>query len=217
MGVAYNPKITSNGLVACWDAGNAVSYPGSGTTWSDLSGNSNAATLTNSPTFSSGALNFNGSNQYAPIGTTGFPYGSSAGTLSVWTKTNTIAAGFRFIISYGTAATSQSRFLGINGTTYYFGGYANDITASGVPLNTWFNMVGVYSGTAASMYINGNLVSGPTAKTWNTVATNAQIGRQTNNTEYWNGSVAVALVYNRALSDLEIKQNFNAVRGRFGV
>jgi hypothetical protein len=214
--------IVQSGLVLNLDAGVSSSYPGSGTTWTDLSGNGNHGTFTNmdGTNFNSangGSLTFDGSNEYAPIGTSQFPFGASPGTLSSWARTNTISAGFRWTVSYGQAVTSQSRFLGFNGTTYYFGGFGNDITAPGVPLNTWFNMVGVYDGTNASMYINGALVSGPTAKSWNTVANNAQIGRQTNGTEYWSGNISQVQIYNRALTATEITQNFNALRGRYGL
>jgi hypothetical protein len=192
-----------------------------GSVFKDLVG-SNNGTLVNYPTYSSanfGSIVFDGTDDYAPIGTTGFPFGSSAGTLSAWAKTNTITGGYLWIVSYGTANTSQARFLGILNSTYLFGGFGGtpDITASGVPLNTWFNMVGVYDGTNASIYINGVLVSGPTAKTWNTVANNAQIGRQVNGIEYWNGNIAQTTIYNRALSAQEIQQNFNATRSRFGI
>ena len=214
------PDIVENGLVLCLDAANKRSYPGTGTTWTDLSGNGNNGTLTNGPTFSAGnqgSIVFDGTNDYVPIGTSGFPFGSSAGTLSGWAKTNTISSGYIWIVSYGTALGSQSRFLGINSSTYLFGGYGDDINASGVPLNTWFNMVGVYDGTNAFLYINGNLVSGPTAKSWNTIANNAQLGRQTNGGEYWNGNISQVQVYNRALSATEVLQNYNATKSRFGI
>jgi hypothetical protein len=220
MGISYNPRTVTDGLVLALDAGNRKSYPGSGTTWTDLSGRGNTGTLEGGAGYSSangGSLTFDGTDDYGPIGTSGFPFGASAGTLSGWARTNTISAGFMWIVSYGTGGANQSRFLGFTGTTYYFGGYGNDITASGVPLNTWFNMVGVYDGTNASMYINGTLVSGPTAKTWNTVSSNAQIGRQTNGGEYWNGNIAQVSIYNRALSAAEVRQNFNALRGRFSI
>jgi len=220
MATKYSPKIITNGLVLSLDAANNKSYPGSGTTWTDLSGNNNNGTLTNGPTFSDsngGVIVFDGTNDYVPIGTSGFPFGSSAGTLSVWAKTNTISSGYIWIVSYGTALGSQSRFLGINSSTYLFGGYGDDINASGVPLNTWFNMVGVYDGTNAFLYINGNLVSGPTAKSWNTIANNAQLGRQTNGSEYWNGNISQASIYNRTLSSDEVLQNYNATKSRFGL
>ena len=222
MSLAHSPSIVTNGLVLCLDAANTKSYPGSGTTWRDLSGRGNSGTLTNGPTYSSangGSIGLSSaSSQYVGVGTISLPYGSSPGTISGWAKANSATAGNgNWIISYGNPATSQSRFIGYYNQTYYFGGYGNDITASGIQTNTWLNMVGVYDGANASMYINGVLVSGPTAKTWNTVANNAQLGRQTWGGEYWDGNIAQVSIYNRALTASEIQQNFNALRGRFGI
>lgn len=220
MGGRAGPDLIEDGLVLCLDAGNAISYPGSNTTWTDLSGSGNNGTLTGGPTYSSangGSIVFDGSNNYVPIGSSGFPFGSSSGTLCSWARVNTINTGTKWIISYGSPTTSQSRYIGTFDATFYFGAFGNDITASGVPLNTWFNMVGVYNGTNASMYINASLVSGPTAKTWNTVASTAQIGRQTNGFEYFSGNIGVVTVYSRALTAAEVAQNFNALRGRYGI
>jgi hypothetical protein len=189
-------------------------------TWKDLSGNGNDGILVNGPTYGSennGSMVFNGVSNYANIGTTGLPYGSAAGTLCAWAKTNSISGGYSFILSYGTSNNSQSRFLGILNSSYLFGSYGNDISSANVPLNTWFYLVGVYNGTTASMYVNGNLVSGPTTLTWNTVANTAQVGRQTNGIEYWNGNISNAAIYNRALSTAEVQQNFAALRGRYGI
>jgi hypothetical protein len=220
MAVQYaNARLVTDGLVLALDAADRNSYVSGSTTWNDLSGNSNSGSLLNGPTFSSannGSIIFNGSNQYAPIGTTGFPFGTSPGTLSAWANTNT-TSGFRWIFSYGNANTSQSRFLGIGNSVYYFGGYGNDITYASLVSNVWFNMVGIYDGTNASMYINGVLVVVPTAKSWNTIAGNAQIGRQVNNSEYWSGSIGQVSIYNRVLSATEILQNYNAQKTRFGL
>jgi hypothetical protein len=214
------PSIVTSGLVMRLDAGNASSYPGSGTTWTDLSGQGNNATLTNGPTYDSGnggSIIFDGSDDYAPTTANGFSFGSSPGTISCWAKTATILGSWSWIFAYGTPSLGASRFLGINGSDYYVGGYGADITASGVPLNTWFNMVGVYDGTNASMYINGTLVSGPTPQSWNTVSSVSVVGRQTNNSEYWNGNIAQVLVYDRDLTAGEILQNFNVDKSRFGL
>ena len=67
MGLSHSPSLVMNGLVLCLDAGNSKSYPGTGTTWTDLSGNGNNGTLTNGPTYSSangGSLVFDGTNDY---------------------------------------------------------------------------------------------------------------------------------------------------------
>lgn len=70
MALNHSPKIVTNGLVLYLDAANQKSYPGSGTTWTDLSGNGNTGTLTNGPTFSAnnnGGIVFDGANDYVSI------------------------------------------------------------------------------------------------------------------------------------------------------
>ena len=213
-------KVSAVGLVLYLDASNANSYSGSGTAWNDLSGNSNNATLINGPTYSTdngGAIVFDGGNDYSPLESSQFPTGSSAGTMSCWAKTDTINSGFRWVFSYGTAGTGLTRALGIQDNAYKFAGYASDVNATSVPLNTWFNMVGVYDTNGqASLYINGSLAAGPTSLNWNTSSGNAQIGRQTNNNEYWDGSIAQILVYDRALTASEVLTNYNTFKSRFG-
>lgn len=223
MGLTHSPSIIMNNLVGYWDAANKKSYPGSGTSWTDLSGNGNHITLVNSPTYATtngGNFNFAfASSQYGTINsTTGFPFGASAGSLACWATMASIRATWAWVIAYGSGNTSQARFLGVNNAVYYFGGYANDISGSTATLNTWFHMTGVYTGTTASFYINGNLIAGPTAKTWNTVSNLARIGQQVNAAgEYWDGRIANISVYSKALSQSEITQNFNAHRGRFNL
>lgn len=181
----------------------------------DLTGNT---TITaNSLTYASdGSFSFNGTSDYISLSTANLPYGSAPGTISAWAKTSTITGSYSWIFSYGVANNSQSRFIGIVGSSFLVGGYGNDISVAGVPLNTWFHMVCAYDGTTAYLYVNGVLLTSA-AKTWTTVLGNAQIGRQTNNAEYWNGNISNVMVHNRALSATEIAQNFQAFRGRYGV
>ena len=70
MAFAYSPKILTDGLVFAVDAANKKSYPGSGTTWTDLAG-SNDGTLTNGPTFNSGdggSIVFDGTDDLVDFG-----------------------------------------------------------------------------------------------------------------------------------------------------
>lgn len=219
-GLAASPSIVTSGLVLHLDAGNPASYPGSGTTWTDLSGQGNNATLTGGPTFDSGnggSIVFDGVDDHAPTTDNGFPFGSSPGTISCWAKAATVSGFYIWVFSYGSPSIGGSRFIGTSDATYYYGGYGDDITAPGVTINTWFNMVGTYDGSVASMYINGVLVSGPTSKSWNTIAGTSTVGKQTNNIQNWNGNIAQVLVYDRALTAGEILQNFNVDKSRFGL
>jgi len=88
MAIHRGPKIITNGLILCLDAASTKSYPGSGTTWFDRSGNGNNGVLTNGPTFSStngGSIVFDGTNDYVQVA------GSvtiSTGTFIAWVKRN---------------------------------------------------------------------------------------------------------------------------------
>ena len=92
MSLNHSPKIVTDGLVLCLDAASRKSYPGSGTTWFDRSGNGNNGTLTNGPTFSSdngGSIVFDGTNDYVNCGTTLGNFGTSNFTINFFFKTST--------------------------------------------------------------------------------------------------------------------------------
>ena len=217
MSLSHSPSIVMDGLVLALDAGNTKSYSGSGTTWTDLSLNSNTGTLVGGPSYGSTSgwsIAFDGLNDNVSIGTNRFSFDSSPGTLSAWTKTTSLYPD-RAIVSYGASVINQARILGIAASNFYFSGYGSTITASGASYDDWFNIVGVYDGTNASMYVNGELVAGPTLQSWNTAASNAGIGKNVGNDGYWRGNVSQVSVYNRALSAAEIQQNYNALKSRY--
>ena len=212
------PKITSAGLVFCFDAGNPKCYPGTGSTAHDLSGGNRDGALTN-VAFSSanlGQFTFNGINSYIPFSTSGLPYGTSPSTLEVWAMSYSLSSSWCWYLTYGQGGGGQSRFLGTNGPNFYFGGYGSDLVIGGVVANRWNHLVGTFDGSTAIMYLNGAQIGQGTFG-WNTVQNNAQLGRQTNGGEYLYGSVAVARIYNRVLTPDEIRQNYDAQRSRYGL
>ena len=89
--------------------------------------------------------------------------------------------------------------------------------------NAWHHIVCTRTSATAAIYINGVLTAtggGGGSWTGNNIwsAMDGLIGNNPNNIYYWaNGSISVAKIYNRALSATEIQQNFNAVRGRYGI
>ena len=216
---ALPTSVVSNGLVLYLDAGKTASYSGTGSTWNDLSGNNNHATLVNSPTFSSasgGELIFNGSNQYGTVSSTSFPFGSNASTISIWAKLAAFGVGHTWLFNYGTTANQQNRMTGHYGPgkNYHAGTWGYGLNVGGVTLNKWFNLSYVYSGALEMVYINGTLI-GINSVAYNTTLNDgiATIGRQILNsgyTDYWNGSIASIAVYNRALGQSEILQNYDA-------
>ena len=115
MSIFYNPRIVTDGLVLALDAGNTKSYPGSGTTWTDLSGRGNTGTLTNGPTYSSangGSIVFDGTNDHVTMSGNNIS-GLSAETtdfsICIWVKYNSTA-------SYGAFFAKQNSISSNPGT-----------------------------------------------------------------------------------------------------
>jgi hypothetical protein len=222
-----------DGLVLNLDAGISTSYPGSGTTWTDLSGNGNTGTLTGGPTYSSadgGSIVFDGTNDEVTT-TTQF---TNPQTFSVgaWFKTST--ASGKKIIGFetnqtGTATSGYDRqiYIGSDGKLY-FGIYDGATKTAISPLtyndNNWHYVVGTYGseGTTMRLYVDGVSVATETANFaqnyagwWRIAGYNLNSWTNASN-GYFTGNIAQALVYNRALSVVEIQQNYNALAPRFG-
>ena len=228
MGAFAGPEIPSDGLVLALDAGNTKSYPGSGTTWTDLSGNGNTGTLTNGPTYSSangGSIVFDGSNDYIPI-----PENSALNTqtptVEVWVKTNaTTQNGFWF--EKGQVNTQYSLFQEgavIQWRMNLDGSVNNLSTTTATYMNTsnWYQVVATYTSGSRKLYINGTLVNsdaqtGTITTNANGMSIGAYGGFNGSRGYYYNGNIASVKIYNRALSATEIQQNFNATRGRYGL
>jgi hypothetical protein len=228
------PPLVTAGLVLNLDAGNPASYPGSGTTWTDLSGNGNNGTLVNGVGYSEdngGSLVFDGVNDYVDCGPVAEVGSSLTGlTVSAWVLLNTLATN-QIIFENGTGNTTNTFYMAhqinpsrftflIRGPTNLdFVGTTTDVITK---INTWCYVTGVWipnerikiyfnsenktlisSGAAQTSLINGN--------------TNLIIGSRAAVSLFFNGKVADATIYNRALTDQEIDQNFNATRGRYGI
>lgn len=212
------PTISSN-LKFYIDAGQYYSYALCGNTWRDLSSDARHVSLYNSPTYNSslnGFLLFNGSNQYGSYSTSGLPYGSSACTMTGWAKLTSLVANYGWVLSYGYPNVGQSRMIGVYNNTFYFAGYARDVSYVGATAGVWFHIAGVYNGSTAYLYINGSLVASG-AQSWNTTEYAAAVGRPNADGEYWNGSIAQASIYSAALSSDDISSLFESSRGIFGI
>jgi len=212
-----------NGLVLCLDAGNTKSYPGSGTTWTDLSGRGNNGTLTNGPTYSSsngGSIVFDGTNDYTNTGKILVPTSSSPYTVSIWCYRNRNNVGYEELLAQWTNANSgNSFFFGFNNSNVRFTDNWSDVVVSGAGnTGVWMNLVGVYSVTNAYIFLNGNLSATKGSGFSYTGTGPFIIGRQGElNAEYFSGNIAQVSIYNRALTASEIQQNYNALKGRFGL
>ena len=236
MSVSNGPSIVTSGLVLSLDAGDRNSYVGSGTTWTDLSGNSNNGTLTNGPTFSSangGNIVFDGTDDYTDCGNgSTLNFTTNSFSISTWVKTNAIGTT-RFITGKMNGAGIASSigyglYLGNAGTLWSFAvwpGTSNLVVNTGlfVQTNTWVNLVGVRNveSSLAILYTNG-VQANAIATTATNVSTAVPFivgGITTSSTvgNRWDGSIASTQVYNRALSASEVLQNYNATKTRFGL
>jgi len=226
MSVNYNPSVVTSGLILNLDAGNLKSYPTSGTAWTDLSGNANNGTLVNSPTYSNtngGILTFNGSNQYGstPLSLGGY----TAYTLAAWIKTT--VANKEILSTYGVHNIFDLFISSSNKLSVYAyatgGAVSYRVSTASITTGSWVYCVGVYQGSTATLntYVNGNLdngaLNGTIPASLAAGASTVVIGNVTIGSFYFNGSMGQISIYNRALSAAEIAQNYNALRGRFGL
>jgi hypothetical protein len=223
MAVGYNPRIVTNGLVLYLDAGNTRSYPGSGTTWTDLSGNGNNGTLsamdgTNFSSTNGGKFSFDGINERVGCGNAS-SLQITVGTISAWFKAANPNGGYNGII---TKQSAWGLFVTNNILIAYdWGGGGNRSTGITVGDNTWHNATMTFTETIgtpsnnAIIYLDGRPVLTTTVKHSNQNV-EVQIG-DGNATQFYTGDIAQASIYNRVLSAAEIRQNFNALRGRYGI
>lgn len=215
--------INRDGLTLQLDAGILASYPGSGTTWTDLAGTQQNITLVNSPTFTSGTpsyFTFNGSNQYGTGG--GVVLTSTTYTKSVWFYINSYASNNNLVSS-----STGGHFMFLAGTNKIYCGHANwsgiygyqDYPSTGtISLGTWYNATLTFNTTDGMvLYINGLQDS-----TY-TVNKSAHGGNSSTDiasfagSNLLNGRLAKVYCYNRSLTSDEVLQNFNADKSQFGL
>lgn len=212
--------------VLCLDAGSKVSYPGTGTAWTDLSGNANNGTLVNGPTFDSangGSLVFDGVNDYAstPLSLGG----STAFTLAAWVKTTVVNK--EILATYGVTNIVELFILPTNKLSVYAyatgGSVAYRASTTSINTGSWVYCVGVYQGSSATLntYVNGVLDNGTLTGTIpasvSSGTSTVVVGNVNSGSYYFNGSMGQVSIYNRALTAAEIATNFELLRGRYGI
>jgi len=217
-----DPVVTT-GLQLYLDAGNASSYPGSGTTWTDLSGNSRTGTLTNGPTYSGtngGSIVFDGSNDFVQC--TG-SLTVTAATFVTWIRRNGNQGQYDGILfSRGTNTTGMN-FQTSNQLGYHWNDAGNTYNwQSGltIPDATWCMIAVSVTSTAATAYLcqtGGTTTATNTVNHSSSLLNDIKIAQDDAGGRFFNGNIAIALLYNIALSAGQVSTNFEADRGRFGV
>jgi hypothetical protein len=224
-------KIVTNGLVLALDAADKNSYPGSGTTWRDMSGNNITGSLTNGPTFNStngGSIVFDGVDDYVSIPKQTVLVNASQFTMNAWMKRADVLS--KVILYQGADANNDVSFeLWNDGQAYFEVGNAGN--TYGYIANTsvnWQQLTMVFDGTQTGNsnrlkgYINANLLtllyggtipstSGPSNSVFS-IGNSQGIGGN-----FSTGNIASVQIYNRPLSASEILQNYNAQKSRFNL
>jgi hypothetical protein len=229
--------IITNGLIIQLDAANTASYPGTGTSWNDLSGNGYNGTLVNGvgyTTNNGGVLVFDGVNDYVSV------------NVNSWIRTLSSAYTFNSFLCYngssaGGAPYSLMTFPNDSNNNDGFwqhlnlgnwlwrtedniaGEYGGNVEAPSTFTNgNWYHVATVVKTNSLSFYRNGALVANiSTNFNWNYLRTDqtayVYIGTGYGELYAMNGSIGNFSMYNRELSAAEIQQNFNAIRGRYGI
>lgn len=220
----HSPRIITDGLVLYLDAANTKSYPGSGTTWNDLSGNGNNGTLINGPTFSSGnngSIALDGVNDYVQI--------SQSGNLATenWSFefiAKQLSTSYRHTY-WGLSNGGDVAFRVQNFQRWNNGGYVSfngnnssysSVSFEGTSSFEWNYFAIVNTPTSAKYYQNGVLkttANNPLRGSFDRIWLGMRgIGDQHINAEFSNFRA-----YNRELSASEITQNYNATKGRYNL
>lgn len=231
MALVHSPSIVTNGLVLFVDAANPRSYGGTGTTWTDLTGNGNNGTLMNmtSDNYSKnkrGLFTLDGINETIRFGTGQNFFPLYNFSMEIWFRsdgttptTGTVPGLLGFTYGIGILVdTNRLRFRLDNGTSLPLLDTPQSYSFFD---SSWHNTVIQATLNSRSIFIDGSLAatqsftwSGQTRWPTNTV----NLGRDNNDANYYfTGAISLFSLYNRALTADEIRQNYDALKGRFGI
>lgn len=230
--MSYNngPKIITDGLIMCLDAGNSKSYPGTGGTWYDLSGYNNHATVYGSSVYSTddgGKFDFGDvsqTSQYISLNTNAPQSTGVTWTMEYWMKP--ISSGGKYWCSMAASNADNNYFLMAQGADVL-----SKFSASGVSVSyssgELLNFTIVRNGSDTGTFYKNGVTLGTSSliTVINGVATGGWILNQEQDTvgggfdsgQNYRGAFMGVKLYNRALSSTEISQNYNAMKGRYGL
>jgi hypothetical protein len=219
----------ADGLILCLDAAKIVSYPETSSTWYDISGYNNSGSLINGPTFNTnGWLTFDGVDDYVSINNnSNLVFGNGSFSVSIWIRTPITSSGegtpsqWGPIVSKGctTSAPAGTWWLAQNGIntnriTFNISSTAGGTFVCALTTNTlsdgWHNIVATRSGSTSFLYQDNRLVATDTTSDSNLTSTSPLfIGTNiTSGIKYTNMALSQVSIYNRALSQAEILQNY---------
>lgn len=211
LSITVPSPIITNGLILHLDAGDSTSYPGSGTTLYDLSGNGYNGTLTNGGTYSSeagGVITLDGTNDYIYI-----PIDLRNGNYTIMGAARYVTIGGR------TFSSNNNNWLmghwSSSTTKHYAQGWVTDTSSTENSDTAWRIYTATRSSDNWSFYVNNSLDTANTAGSQGPY--NFAIGSTGGSSEFSNSNISFLIIYNRVLTSTEMTQNYNALKGRFGL
>ena len=221
MGLTHSPRIATDGLLFCVDAANARSYPGTGTTWTDLVGGNNG-TLTNmdASNYSNdnrGALSFDGSDELV---TTNYNVGPTNYSIECIFSSDNTAASSSIIFGRGTLASQVGVTILINGGTLFF--WVNGTAGEFQKTYSADEVIHFIVNSDGAACINGEIeniswTNHPNTVTWPSSSNYFFMGG-TPETPFLklSGKIFISRLYNKSSTNDEMRQNYLATKGRYG-
>lgn len=210
----------SASLIRSYDVSNMLSYPGSGTTLADVSGNAVDGTLVNGVGYNNsngGSLVFDGNDDYVSF-SSGFSSTDNL-TYEAWVNPSSLG-GWGVVLNHDSWNTGYIHFqFAGNLLQFALNGESDKYSTYSFNTNTWYQVAAVYSKSAKtiSFYVNGSLTNTENYSNPPTITnTNLKMGAW-DGSRFFSGKIGLVRIYNSALSASDIQTNFNGSKTRFGL
>lgn len=225
--IKNSKNIVTDNLVLALDGSDKISYPGSGSTWTDRSSSGKNGTLVNSPAFSNGGLDLDGTDDRITLDT---PFADESDlTVTVWFKGKAASGalnGYGYLMHNGNSGSTGNSYITIGehgGNNQYFaaldGQYNNMTFGVTTDVNTVHQITLTWDGSTQKVYFDGEYKKGISlASISNTLNSTTSIGDYRASTyRAWDGVVYSCYIYSKSLTQAEVSQNYDATKSRFGL
>jgi hypothetical protein len=207
-------------LVLSLDAGNVLSYPGTGITWSDLTiFNNDTFFSINNPTYSvsgGGSFQFGDTNEAFILSASanGFPLGDSQYTIETWINPDNLSQ-LTALVVYGTLGENSANAIGLSNSSIFVDWVNNNLsspTQSMIPGN-WYYLSSTYNGTDRKIYLNGSLIASDTPGVTHSITTGDTFTIGNFMGIPFTGKISIVKLHTKALSGSRLKTRFGYTFG----